>query len=82
MKRTPIIAGNWKMNKTPDETAAFIKELLPEIKDSKNELIAAVPFVCLPAALEAARAAILRLPHRTCTGRRAALIQAKFPAQC
>ena len=54
MKRTPIIAGNWKMNKTPAEAAEFIKELLPEIKDSKNQLIAGVPFVCLPAALEAA----------------------------
>ncbi len=61
MKRTPIIAGNWKMNKTPDEAAAFIKELLPEIKDSKNELIAGVPFVCLPAALEAAKGSNLKI---------------------
>ena len=61
MSRTPIIAGNWKMNKTPAETAAFIKELLPLIKDSKNDLIAAVPFVCLPAALEAAKGSNLKI---------------------
>ena len=61
MKRTPVIAGNWKMNKTPAETYEFIKELLPEIKDSKNQLIAGVPFVCIPAALEAAEGSNLKI---------------------
>lgn len=31
MARTPIIAGNWKMNKTPGESVAFIRELTPKI---------------------------------------------------
>ena len=60
-KRTPIIAGNWKMNKTPAETTVFINELKSEIADSKNTLIAAVPFVCLPAALEAADGSNLKI---------------------
>jgi triosephosphate isomerase (TIM) len=29
--RVPIIAGNWKMHKTPAESVAFVKELLPEL---------------------------------------------------
>lgn len=61
MSRKTIVAGNWKMNKTPAETSEFIKELLPEIKDSKNVLIAAVPFVDLPAALEAAKGSNLKI---------------------
>lgn len=52
-KRTKIIAGNWKMNKTPSETAAFLTELKESVKDSKNVIIAAVPFVCIPDALKA-----------------------------
>ena len=29
--RTPIIAGNWKMHKTVDESVAFVKELVPAL---------------------------------------------------
>ncbi len=29
--RTPIIAGNWKMHKTVDESVAFVQELAPHI---------------------------------------------------
>ena len=29
MKRRPLIAGNWKMNKTPQETQDFIERFLP-----------------------------------------------------
>ncbi|MDQ7027485.1 MAG: triose-phosphate isomerase [Anaerolineae bacterium] len=29
--RTPIIAGNWKMHKTIDESVAFVKELAPKL---------------------------------------------------
>ena len=31
MARTSIIAGNWKMNKSPDEAVAFVSELAPRI---------------------------------------------------
>ncbi|MGN0553056.1 MAG: triose-phosphate isomerase, partial [Oscillospiraceae bacterium] len=31
--RKPVIAGNWKMNKTPDEAKALIEELKPLVKD-------------------------------------------------
>ncbi len=29
--RTPIIAGNWKMYKTPAESVAFAQELIPRL---------------------------------------------------
>ena len=46
--RTPIIAGNWKMYKTPDESAAFARELLPKLTPfSGIERIVAPTFVAL-----------------------------------
>ena len=47
--RRPIIAGNWKMNKTPDEAAALVKELIPLVKDAKCEVAVCVPAVCFAA---------------------------------
>ncbi len=32
MPRTPIIVGNWKMNKTPAESLEFVRELAPKIE--------------------------------------------------
>ena len=42
--RRPIIAGNWKMNKTPDEAAAMIRELAPLVKDAEAEVVICAPF--------------------------------------
>ena len=53
--RTPLIAGNWKMNKTPSETAAFIKELAPLVADAPCDVALCVPAICIPAAVEAAK---------------------------
>ena len=33
--RKPIIAGNWKMNKTPAEAAALIEALKPLVADAE-----------------------------------------------
>lgn len=54
-KRKAIIAGNWKMNKTPSETTAFVKELAPVVKDAECEVVICVPFVDLQNAVEAAK---------------------------
>lgn len=61
MSRTKVIAGNWKMNKTPSETAEFLSELKETVKDIKNDVIAAVPFVCIPAALEATKGSNIKI---------------------
>jgi triosephosphate isomerase len=59
--RTPIIAGNWKMNKTPEEAAALIKELIPLVKDAKCAVVVCPTFVCLPEAVKAARGTNIRV---------------------
>ena len=50
--RTPIIAGNWKMNKTPAEAKALISELKPLVADAKATVVICVPFVDLCTALK------------------------------
>jgi len=53
--RTPIIAGNWKMNKTPSEAAELIKELIPLVKDAKCDVVICPTYVCLATAIEAVK---------------------------
>ncbi len=52
--RTPIIAGNWKMNKKPSEAGAFVTELAAAVPDAKCEVVVCPTFVALPAAYLAA----------------------------
>lgn len=51
--RRKIIAGNWKMNKTPQEARKLIKDLIPLVNDSEDDVIFCVPFVDVPAAIDA-----------------------------
>ena len=54
--RKTIIAGNWKMNKTPAEAKALIDELKAKVGKQKwCDVVLCVPFVDIPAALRAAR---------------------------
>ena len=50
--RRKVIAGNWKMNKTPSETIEFIRAFLGLIKDSNCDIILCVPYIDLFTALE------------------------------
>lgn len=50
--RKTIIAGNWKMNKTPSETIALIDALIPEMKGADCEVVICTPFTSLAAAVE------------------------------
>ena len=49
MARKKIIAGNWKMNKTPEEAAELVRELVPLVADAEAEVVVCPPFVCLDA---------------------------------
>ena len=54
--RKTVIAGNWKMNKTPSETKEFmtqLKAILP--KGRWCDVALCVPAVCIPAAVRAMR---------------------------
>ena len=59
--RTPIIAGNWKMNKTPAEAAQLVTELIPLVKDAVCEVVVCVPAVDFAAVLDAAKGTNIRL---------------------
>ena len=48
-ERTPIIAGNWKMNKTPEEAAKLVTDLIPMVKKAKCDVVVCTPAVCFSA---------------------------------
>jgi len=45
--RKKVIAGNWKMNKLPNEAMEFIEGIAPLIKDTNHEVILCVPYIDL-----------------------------------
>ncbi len=53
--RKAIIAGNWKMNKTPDEAKKLVEELKPLVKDATCDVVVCVPAVDIAAVKEAAK---------------------------
>jgi triosephosphate isomerase (TIM) len=54
--RKKLIAGNWKMYKTPADAQAFVAALLPHIwEHERDEIVLCPPFVNIPAVVEATR---------------------------
>ncbi len=51
--RTPLLAANWKMNKTLAETADFMAAFLDRLPDNGTDVIVCPPFTALAAAAEA-----------------------------
>ena len=50
-----IIAGNWKMNKTPSEAVALINELKPLVQTDEADVVFCVPAIDIVPAVEAAK---------------------------
>ena len=61
-----VIAGNWKMNKTPAEATALINEIKPLVADAACDVVVGVPFVDLPAALEAVKGSKIGVAAQNC----------------
>ena len=59
--RRKIIAGNWKMNKTPKEAVALIDELKPLVETEEADVVFCVPEVSLIPALEAAKGSNIQI---------------------
>ena len=59
--RKPIIAGNWKMNKTPSEAKALVNELKPLVKDAAATVVVCVPAVDIYAVKEAIKGSNIHL---------------------
>ncbi|MBE5964270.1 MAG: triose-phosphate isomerase [Lachnospira sp.] len=53
--RQTVIAGNWKMNKTPSETRLLLNEFKELLKNSKSKIIICVPTISLKDACEIAK---------------------------
>ncbi len=64
--RKAVIAGNWKMNKNPQEAAALLNEIAPLVKDAGCEVIACVPYIDLYAALEATKGTNIKIGAENC----------------
>jgi len=55
MSRRKIIAGNWKMNKTPSEAVALVNELKPLVANDDVDVVFCVPAISIIPAMEAAK---------------------------
>ena len=61
MARRKIIAGNWKMNKTPSETTALINELKPLVANDEVDVVFCVPAINIIPAIEAAKGSNIQI---------------------
>lgn len=53
--RKKIVAGNWKMNKTPAQAVELINSLKDKINTTEVDVVVCPTYVCLPAVLEAVK---------------------------
>ena len=61
-----VIAGNWKMNKTPAEATALIEAIKPLVKDATCDVVVGVPYIDIPAALEATKGSNIGVAAQNC----------------
>lgn len=50
--RKKIIAGNWKMNKTPAEAKALVAEMKGKVQDATCDVVVCPTAVCIPGVLD------------------------------
>ncbi len=61
-----VIAGNWKMNKTPAEAKELIEAIRPLVADATCDVVVGVPFVDLSVALEATKGTNIGVAAQNC----------------
>lgn len=59
--RRAVIAGNWKMNNTPSQAKALIEEMKPLVADADCDVVLCVPFIDIPAAIEATKGSNIKI---------------------
>lgn len=64
--RKAIIAGNWKMNKNPEEAKALLTDIIPLVKDAKCDVIACVPYIDLYTAFETVKGSNVKIGAENC----------------
>lgn len=65
-KRSAVIAGNWKMNNTPEDTKATVEAMKPLVKDADCDVILCVPYIDIPAALAASEGSNIKIGAENC----------------
>lgn len=61
MMRKPIIAGNWKMNKTIKEAVAFVNEIKGQVENTEVEVVLCAPATMLKDMKEAAEGSNVKI---------------------
>ncbi|NLY48009.1 MAG: triose-phosphate isomerase [Clostridiales bacterium] len=61
MMRRKIIAGNWKMNKTPGEAVKLINELKPLVANDEVDVVFCVPAISIIPAVEAVKGTNIKI---------------------
>ncbi len=64
--RKAVIAGNWKMNKTPVEAAELINELKPLVAKADCDVVICVPYVDLQTALYCTEGSNIKVGAENC----------------
>ena len=69
--RTPLLAGNWKMYKTPAETTAFFEKFLPLVANSTHaDILICPPYVDIAAAVAATAGSRVAIGAQNCEYRK------------
>ncbi len=84
--RKKIIAGNWKMNMTPNETKTFLENVKDGLTDTPCEVVFCVPYVSILDAVSAVRATNIKIGaqnmHYLDSGAYTGEISAKMLLEC
>lgn len=64
--RKAVIAGNWKMNKTPAEAKTLVEEIKPLVSGADCDVVVCVPYIDLPVVLEAAKGSNIKVGAENC----------------
>ncbi len=64
--RKAVIAGNWKMNKTPVEAAELINEMKPLVENADCDVIICVPYIDLQTALYCTEGTNIKVGAENC----------------
>ncbi len=65
-KKKTVIAGNWKMNKTPIETKNFFKDIIPVTTTSKCDIILCVPYIDISYAVKETKGSNIKIGAQNC----------------
>lgn len=61
MARRTLVAGNWKMNKTPSEAVKLIEELKPLVKNDSVDVLLCVPAIDVVPVVNAAKESNIKI---------------------